>query len=318
MSNNINVLVVGAGKIAQEYIKILLALNVNPIVVTRGLDKARQTQCLFENVKVFDGGVENYLLENKCPDYSIIATPTNTLYDITKLLIRNGSSNLLVEKPGVFSHSKSLELYNLSKEYKCNISIAFNRRAFQSVQKAKELIEKDGGVSSLHFDFSEATYRQSEEDILYYDKEALEYWGIGNSSHVIDTVFYLAGSPKWLKCEQYGDDIKWHPKGSIFTGIGESSNGAPITYHSNWSCPGKWNIEIMTKNRKLIFSPMEKLKQQNLKSFLVEEIQIDYDLDKLYKPGFYIQVKEFLNNRGLFNINELPERLNLLIKIFNY
>lgn len=311
-------IVVGAGNIAIEYIKILHSLGIEPVVVGRGINNIIKIKEKFQGIIAFSGGIEKYFETNEPTEYSIVTTDLDNLSKTVKVLIGNNVKNILVEKPLTVSINSAKELVELSKNQNVKISIAFNRRAYQSVQKAKELIEMDGGVKSLHFDFSEAIYRQSKSDLEKYSKNNLKYWGICNSSHVIDTVFYLSGSPKWLKCEQHGDDIKWHPKGSIFTGIGQSSSGAPITYHSNWSCPGRWNIEIMTKNRKLFFSPMEKLKQQNLKSFLIEEVQIDYDLDNLYKPGFYIQVKEFLNNRGLFNINELPERLNLLNKIFNY
>ena len=41
-----------------------------------------------------------------------------------------------------------------------------------------------------------------------YDSETNFYWGIANSSHVIDTAFYLGGKPKWINCEQQGKEIE--------------------------------------------------------------------------------------------------------------
>lgn len=318
MSNNIKVLVVGAGMIAQEYIKILIAQKIEFLVVTRGEIKAKQLNSIYPQIRVISGGLNYFLRENDCPEYSIIATRAEDLFDLTKLLIVNKCRNILVEKPLAFSIKLVEEIMNLSRDCNSKINIAFNRRGFQSVLKAKELIKEDGGVSSFHFDFSEAIYRQSENDISSYHANSLNYWGINNSSHVIDAAFYLGGFPKWIKSKQYGNNIKWHPAGSIFTGLGETTDEVPFTYHANWLCPGKWNIEIMTPKRKLIFAPMERLKQQSLESFAIEDVAHDYSLDIDFKPGFHYQLQAFLLNKGLFDIKDLYIEMKVLNTIFNY
>jgi len=315
MPNNINVLIVGAGLIAQEYVKVLLAQKRTPLVITRGDIKAAQLQELYHNVKVITGGLESFLNKNECPDYAIVATAVEHLASATKLLIKNGCKHILVEKPLTFFIKESNEINDLAKEYKSNVVIAFNRRAYQSVLKAKELIDEDGGASSFHFDFTEAIFRIDPHN---YDKEITKYWGIGNSSHVIDTAFYLGGKPKSMVCKQYGNEVAWHPAGSIFTGLGETEHGAPFTYHANWGAPGRWNIEIMTKKRKLMFSPMERLRQQPLNTFAIEEVPTDYNLDIDFKPGFYYEVQSFLEKKGLFEITELSSEIEYLNKIFNY
>ena len=42
MSNNMNVLVVGAGMMAGEYCKVIKALSYNPIVIGRGEDNMKK------------------------------------------------------------------------------------------------------------------------------------------------------------------------------------------------------------------------------------------------------------------------------------
>jgi len=319
MSNHLEVLVVGAGKIAQEYVKVLIALDTKPIVVTRGVNKAELINSLFENITVITGGIESFLSNNSTlPDYAIVATPAPTLFNISRLLIESGVRNILIEKPGVFNYQHAMELSEMAKIHGSKVSIGFNRRAFQSVQRAKEIIENDGGIVSMHFDFSEAIYRQSEKDLARYDEESLSYWGIANSSHVIDLAFYLLGPIKHLKTARYGDDITWHKNGSIFMGFGESLNGVPFSYHSNWNCPGRWRIEVMTSHRKLIFSPLEQLSQQTLHSFHIEDVKIDTVIDNKYKPGYCLQVKRFIEGNGIFDLHELSSSIITFNRIFGY
>ena len=317
MSDNINTLVVGAGLIAREYVKVLLALGMKPIVVTRGQQRASELKTRFPDVKVVTGGLENFLKTSHPPSHAFVATPSENLAIATKQLITHGAKNILVEKPLTYSIQAAREISILADKFKAQIYIAFNRRNYQSVIKAKELVQSDGGVSSFHFDFTEAVFR------IYpgnYSPEVTRYWGIANSSHVIDTAFHIGGQPEWMECRQYGHAVQWHSAGSIFTGIGETANGIPFTYHANWGCPGRWNIEIMTPKRKLMFSPMEKLQQQEYGSFTTDIVAIENDLDINYKPGFFAQVKAVLESTAssLFALNEFDNFHKNIRTIFNY
>ena len=315
MSNNINILIVGAGQIAREYTKVLLALGIVPKVVTRGQVKAQEFKQDYPNVELVTGGVKEYFQNNSCPQYCIIATPVENLASITKLTIQEGCKNILVEKPLTYFLSEAGEIYDLSVNYGSVINIAFNRRFYQSVLRAKKLIEKDGGVTSFNFNFTEAIHIIEK---LGLDDGQIKYLGIGNSCHPIDTAFFLGGKPREVYSRQYGNSISWHPAGSVFLGSGETIEGIPFSYHADWGSAGRWNVEIMTKYRKMIFSPMERLQQQLKGSFEVNEVKCDYTLDEKYKPGYYLQVKAFLGDDRLCSIEEYVDELEIIRKIFNY
>ena len=312
------VIVVGAGNIAIEYIKVLYSLGIEPIVVGRGIKNINKIKEKFQGIIAFSGGIKKYLETNEPSEYSIVATDLENLSKTVKVLIGNNVKNILVEKPLTISIDSAKELVNLSRNKNVKISIGFNRRAYQAIIKSKEIIKMDGGVKSFHFDFSEAIYRQTKSDLEKYSKNNLKYWGICNSSHVIDTVFYLCGNVKEINCFQYGTDINWHSNGSKFIGNGLTLNDIPFTYNSDWTSPGKWSIIINTSNHKLIFSPMERLKVQTKDSFQVKEVKLDYDIDNEFKAGFHTQCKYFLNKKAFFDIEELEERIILCKKIFNY
>lgn len=309
------VLVVGAGTIAKEYVKILLALHKIPVIISRGEEKASDLRRIYPDIEIFTGGLEDKLNNFDVPPYAIVATPVESLSRCTKLLIKAGCKNILAEKPLTFFANDAAEIKQLASIHNSNVFIAYNRRSYQSVIKAKELISEDGGILSFHFDFTEAIFRITPAN---YHKNTLKYWGMANSSHVIDTAFYLGGMPAWIECRQYGDRLSWHEAGSIFTGMGETDVEVPFTYHANWGAPGRWNIEIMTKKRKLILSPMEKLKQQKKNGFIVEDVEINDRLDTDFKPGFYHQVSNFLSSGDLLSIKHLEEDISIFKKIFNY
>lgn len=316
MSDNLKIAVVGAGGIAREYIKVIQALGHQALVIGRGEKNIAEVKSAFPGVTAISGGLEHWLESNKPPEHAIVATPIDHLANVTKQLLQEGCKRILVEKPLTYSVEEAKEIARLATESHAEVCIAFNRRSYVSVTKALELIKADGGVSSFHFDFTEAVFRI---DPSNYSKETNKLWGIANSSHVIDTAFFLGGKPARMECRQYGNAIDWHPAGSTFTGMGETETGVPFTYHSNWGCPGKWNIAIMTPERKLLFSPMEQLHQQLKGSFKVELVDIDYSPDKDYKPGFLEQVKRWLDEDSyLMSADKLSDELENLNSIFNY
>ena len=317
MSDNLNIAIIGAGLIAREYVKVVLALGHSATVVGRGQKKIDEVKTQFPDVQTVAGGLENWLSEGHVSTHAIIATPIVHLAAATKALLNSGCKSILVEKPLTYSVKEAEEIVELARSKFAEVFIAFNRRSYVSVREAARLIEQDGGVSSFHFDFTEATFRISPAN---YDRSTNKYWGIANSSHVIDTAFFLGGQPAWLETRQYGNATDWHPAGSIFTGLGETTERIPFTYHANWGCPGKWNIEIMTQERKLFFSPMEKLHQQQKGGFKLELVDLDYSLDVKFKAGFYKQTETWINQEesNITKLRDLKSELLLMGRLFNY
>lgn len=110
--------------------------------------------------------------------------------------------------------------------------------------------------------------------------------------------------------------LDWHPNGSIYSGAGITKSGALFSYHADWESAGRWNIEIMTPKSKLIFKPLEKLHIQKIGSMAVEEILLNDELDKKFKPGIYRQTQSFLSdNKNLMTIEGQVENLKYYNKI---
>lgn len=308
------ILLFGSGQMAYEYAKVLRAQSYDFIVVGRGQDSAH----LFKKktgITPVIGGADKFLSESDYSDWkAIVAVTGDQLGEVTLDLIKHGVKSILVEKPGGLDEREIKLVKETSKNHFAQIFIAYNRRFYASVKKAAEIIKNDGGILSFHFEFNELSDHIAQ---LKSSSEIKKNWLLHNSTHVIDLAFFLGGSPKSLVSNVSGS-LLWHPAGAIFTGCGISEKETPFTYHANWLAPGRWGIEFMTKNHRLIFRPMEKLQLQQKGSFELINIDLDDTLDIKFKPGFFKEVESFLNNQdSLCTIEEQCKNLNWYNKILN-
>lgn len=310
MSNNMNVklLLVGSGLMAIEYAKVLDELNCEYVVVGRGEESSSE----FEKKTghhVIRGGIEKYIENSDFNsgqlNYAINAVRADHLYEVSLRLIDGGVKNILSEKPGGMRKIELQELKRKADKKNVKVYIAYNRRQYASVNKAKKMIEEDGGVSSFSFEFTE--WRHIFDEGNKYSREELAHLATGNSSHVIDLAFYLGGKPKEWSTYKNGEGVlPWHPNASVFSGAGICENGALFSYQANWDAPGRWGVEVMTKKRRYILRPLERLQVQKLKSVVIDQMEIDDRLDKAFKPGVFLETKKFIEKEdsGLCSLED--------------
>ena len=293
------IIVVGSGFMAREYLKVLAHLKHSVIVVGRSPDKVALLQADYPQFAYYSGGLDVYLAQsaNVVPLYAINAASVNQLQSTSLQLLKAGVKYLLLEKPGALYIEQLKDLLKASKSEKAKVWIAYNRRFYAAVQELEKQVVIDGGILSVNFEFTEWIHTI---DPTMYEKEALQKWIISNSSHVIDTVFALIGLPKTLHAQVQGQgSIDWHPSGSLFLGSGISKKGIPFTYHSNWNAPGRWAIEVLTQNRRFYLKPMEKLQVQLKGSVQINEFPIDDQADVAFKAGLLGQVTAFMSHKSL-------------------
>ena len=307
--------IIGTGLMAIEYAKVLKGLNESFIVIGRG---EKNASAFYEatQIKAFTGGLTANLKQLENIKHVINAVGIESLKEVTIDLLNANIENILLEKPGVAYPNEINEITELANRKKANIVLAYNRRFYQSTIKARELIEQDGGVVAFNFEFTEWAHQI--ETIKHLKTRAeLENWFLGNSTHVIDLAFYLGGTPKELNCYVAGKDkIEWHPKSSSFSGSGVSDKNALFAYSAHWQTPGRFVLEVLTTKNRYIFKPLEKLQVQKLGTVAVNFYEdIDYNLDEVYKPGFYLQTKAFLEN-DLKDFVSLAEQAKLINGVY--
>ena len=320
MSHNINsniVLLIGTGPMAVAYAKVLQGQKIDFQVIGRGVASA---QTFYEETgkKPITGGLELFLENNDVSqfDAAIIATGTEVLLDCLRLLIQHSITKILIEKPAAVSIAELNNNKELFLPHAASIFVAYNRRFYASVLETERLIEADGGLEAMNFEFTEWTHKI---DASKKVPAVLNNWFFANSTHVVDLAFFLAGKPlDWTAYSKKGN-LEWHEK-TVFSGAGITEKGVLFSYLSHWESAGRWGIELLTHNRKIYLKPLEGVLIQRKGLLDIEKHVFDNTLDVLYKPGLFRQVEAFLNNDNsrLINIKEHLEIANqIYIKILS-
>lgn len=307
---------VGAGGMARDYNKVLKSLGVSYEVIGRNDYSAAQFETNTGG-HVVRGGLEKYLASGtKPPDQAIICVGVESLASTTGQLLSAGVTHILVEKPAGILPPEIKELNNLSIASNATVVVAYNRRFYASVIKAQELIAEDGGVTSFNFEFTEWSHVINS---LQKAPGVKEYWFLGNSTHVVDLAFFLGGIPKEISCYLSGG-LDWHPSASAYAGAGISETGAIFSYQANWAAPGRWSVEVLTKVRRFVFRPLEKLQVQHIGSVALETVEIDDALDREFKPGLFLQTRNFLEGRleGMCTLGEHSAKLPIYCRMAGY
>lgn len=306
-----NIWIIGAGTIAQEYTKVLKALNKDFVTIGRGHEKA-QTYFEATGVKAVEGGLDTYI-ETKpaIADYAIVAVNVNCLASTTISLMKYGVKNIFCEKPGFNAPFELEEVVKTAKETGAKVFYAYNRRFYASVLKAEEIIKEDGGLTSMNFEFTEWGHVIANTP---HPLEVKKNWMTANSSHVIDLAFFEGGNPIQMNSFSSGE-LSWH-KPSNFAGAGITEKGVLFNYQANWDAPGRWAVELLTSQHRIYLKPMEQLQLQDKGSVKVYPVEIDDHLDKEFKPGFYLETKAFLEG-DTARLCSIEQQNSHVSKIYN-
>tara|TARA_R110001583_G_scaffold2257_12_gene16691 strand:+ start:783 stop:1700 length:918 start_codon:yes stop_codon:yes gene_type:complete len=298
--------IVGPGKMGREYYKILSNFDVEIEVIGRSEKNDWPT-------KVYPSGLDSFIEKSGyIPDYAIVSVNEHNLYRNVLSLIDHGVKNILVEKPAALNIKNIEKLCGLAEGV--GLYVGYNRRFYQSVQKCKQIIDQSSGPVNVVFEFTEWTHKINFD---HYTKEELSHFFLCNSSHVADTVFYLAGRPRTMHANTAGS-IDWHPSAAVFSGGGITEKDILFNYYANWLSSGRWGIEINTTDGKFILKPLEKLFFQEKGSLDQVEIELD-SIDTEYKCGLFKQVESFLGNgEGLCTIEEHYKNCKFYYEMANY
>ena len=319
MSDNItgNVWLLGAGKMSIEHAKVLAALGIKPTVIGRGAESAaeftRQT-----GLDVVTGGLPAFLETGpEKPTAVINAVNVLELAASTRQVLDYAQPRMLVEKPAGIN---AQQLNDIAAGIdSAEVFIAYNRRFFASVQKAKEILENDGGPVACAFEFTEWGH-VIEKQVGARPSEELKHWALANSSHIYDLAFFLAGHPDQFSCYTSGS-LSWHPAASRFCGSGITSRGATFSYHANWDAPGRWKVEVMSSNYRVLLCPLEKLQLQKKGSVAWEDVELDDEIDQEYKPGLHAMLSTFFSGNpsaDLCRFRDLKQVLDTYQQISGY
>lgn len=295
---------IGAGKMAQAYAKVLDAKRLRFNVVGRGQESAQAFKDA-TGISVITGGLDSYLASasRSVAPVAIVALPVADLSIACMALIKAGTKRILVEKPAGLNLSELEALNALAEEHGAEVRVALNRRFLSSVLEVEKRVKENGGVSSFTFEFTEWGNVISKTK---HPAHVKENWFLANSLHVVDLAFHLGGKPRDLFSTSMGQ-LDWHSRASRFSGAGCTHTGAVFSYHADWAAPGRWGVEVMTPKHRFILRPMEQLQVQELNKVAIEAVEIDDTLDQDFKPGLYRMVESFLDSQDIQRLPTISE-----------
>ena len=311
------VYLVGTGQMAFDYFAVLKDLNCDSTVIGRGEESAKNFEHL-TGVKPFVGGLQKYLNNFRFPPsaYVIIATGTESLMPSLLLALKAGAQKVLIEKPAAISIDELIANEDKLKPYANTVFVAYNRRFYSSVLEVQKMIEQDGGLQSIHFEFTEWAHKIEPLIKAYGVKEN---WFFANSTHVIDLAFYIAGKPIDWRAFSKSGKLKWHSK-TNFVGAGITEKGVLFSYLSNWESAGRWGIELLTGKRRIFLRPLEGISIQEKGAITIINHNFDDSLDKRFKPGLYNQTTSFFlrgNDKLLSLEDHILNTKEIFSKILN-
>ena len=184
---------IGAGPMAEEYAKVLLAMNLDMRVFGRSAASA-ETFTRKTGLPVTSGGLGQLAAVGRkhLPDAAIVAVSPDQLSETASFLLEHGVKSILIEKPGGLSYEDIRALCKQAKQARARLLIAYNRRFFASTLRAQEIIREDGGVTSFSFEITEWAHVIGK---LNKDEDVLRSWFLANTTHVVDLAWHIGGFP---------------------------------------------------------------------------------------------------------------------------
>lgn len=285
------VTVVGCGHMGKEFIKALQFLKVPSV---RVCSRSQPQFEVFEkqtNITTFSGGYRQFQEKARPNELAIIATPIPDLIPTALHLRELGYKCFLIEKPIALTSSQLQAFRDAFVADALEVVCAYNRVAYPSFLEARHWIAQDGGATSCHYTFTELVDRI---DPKAYPSAVMSRWGIANSLHVMSMAHGLIGLPERWSCYQGGENIAWHPAGSVFVGSGISEQGISFAYHADWGSTGRWSVEAHTPKASYRLCPLERLFVRHSFKEDWKEVPISAFAPEV-KVGFVEQVAALLN-----------------------
>ena len=272
--SKIKIGIIGAGPIAEEYIKIFSKNSLTNVIGIVGRTKKNsKILSLKYNIGFYGNKISELLIHDI--DIIIVAVDILNTINVAKQ-ISNFSGLVLIEKPLGVNHEETKKILKILNSNKQNCFVALNRRFYDNILFAKKILKKDKSKKIISVVDQENTIKAK---AIGHKKKVLQNWMFANSIHLIDLLIYFADS-QILKISTIKKQIN---KEKIILSNLYFKNNTTAVYNSIWNRPGPWSFAISTSNYYFNFSPIEILEYRKLNT---NTKKIYKNITNNYKPGF--------------------------------
>ena len=184
-------LLIGAGRIAEEYIKILSnnsSIKILGIVGKSSINSKKLSEKY--NIEYYGNKIEELLYLN--PDIIIIAVNISNTIEVVRKLSKF-SGILLIEKPLGINHEETKKIIKILDFNKQNCFVALNRRFYDNILFAKKL-DEDNSNKVISVIDQEDTVKLKK---LGHKNKVIKNRMFANSIHLIDLMIYFGNSENY-------------------------------------------------------------------------------------------------------------------------
>ena len=303
--DNIRIVFIGCGKISYFHYDVFKALGIRIVAAAARKNSSSLAKFITTHKEVIPYEDYAMMIRIEKPD-AIIVMPRwdqveKVLYDLLEFDIPK-----LVEKPIATSADRIESLIKMYSNTKSNILVGYNRRFYDFIPEIKLLL------ASINISAVEIHIPESSNGIS--DMNLLDNLFVQNSSHVIDTFYYLFNSPAIHieRIKKLSSAEKNRPAGyNAFL----SANNIPIHLIANWNSPSNFGIKFHSENLLVEILPLEiatiyngfeiiEPTNENPIRKYKPKVKTQYfisDISAKFKPGFFNQAINFTETSILCN-----------------
>ncbi|MBI5332502.1 MAG: Gfo/Idh/MocA family oxidoreductase [Candidatus Aenigmarchaeota archaeon] len=293
-----NFVFIGCGKIANFHADVIYGMNhsISAVCARKDSPNIMGFTQKYKIKKTYDSWQE--MLRKERPDAVIVAVSWDQTENIIEDVIKSGLP-CLVEKPVALSSKKLQKIINNTKKFSKNVIVGYNRRFYEFIPKIREAL-KTKDLISIELNMPEAASFITKN----HSSDVVDNMLVFMSSHWLDLLMHLIGDVKVVKIyrkHSKNDNTFRSYNGLLYSIV----YNAPIHLQSNFNAPSQMSITFNFKDVIYKLCPIEMLSiysgmdciepddKVKLRRY-VPRIKEAYQADALYKPGFYLQIKNFI------------------------
>ena len=277
--------IIGAGKITDKHLTVIKSIKEIKVEVlcSRSIIKCSSLAKKYNIKNISSNKLD--LINKYNLDGILILVSSENIFSITNFFLKY-KIPLFIEKPPGLNFEETKELVRINKKFKTPTLVGLNRRFFSIFHKGMDLIHKKGKLLAVNIEGHERMWLIKNK----LKNKVKKNWIYGNSIHTIDLLSLFGGKIQTISSLNSKDQksIK-----SNFGALIKFKNGAIGSYTSFWNSPGSWSVTLFGEQISVVFKPLEKgiVIDNKLKE---KPIKLS-SYDTKYKPGFYLQMCNFIN-----------------------
>lgn len=303
------VVIVGAGNMAKEYVKVINKIKEFKIlgVVSRKNTSFNEIQSRI-NYKIKRFKIKN-LKKNKINLILVAVSEENTLKILKK--ISDINSIILCEKPVGINYSEFLNISEAYEKRKKLLFVALNRRYYSSINYLKNSIRTQK-INKINI--------VDQQDLILAkksgkNKNVIKYWMYANSIHLIDLINFFSEN-SYYKIIKRKINKKLNKK--IIQCVIQTKN-IIFNYKGYWNINKRWEINGFGKKIYKL-KPTEQIFEIS-KGNKIKKLKIS-SKDIEFKPGLFLLMKKILKflksgqKKNLVTLQDHLLTINLIKDIY--